>query len=85
MAATVTITAYCLWAFENVKAVTRNQGHAAFWFQLSIVPFTLALLRYGLLIDRGHGGAPEDVMLGDRLLIVLGVVWAILFSLGVYR
>ena len=30
MSATVTITAYCLWAFENVKAVTAHEGHAAF-------------------------------------------------------
>ena len=85
LSATVTITAYCLWAFENVKAVTRTQGHAAFWFQLSIVPFTLALLRYGLLIDQGHGGAPEDVVLNDRLLLALGGLWAVVFALGVYR
>lgn len=85
LSATVTITAYCLWAFENVKAVTRTQGHAAFWFQLSIVPFTLALLRYGLLVDQGHGGAPEDVVLNDMLLLVLAALWAVVFALGVYR
>ncbi|HEX3540214.1 MAG TPA: hypothetical protein VHT75_07175, partial [Acidimicrobiales bacterium] len=85
MSATVTITAYCLWAFENVKAVTAHDGHAAIAFQLSIVPFTLALLRYGFLVDRGHGGAPEEVVLGDRLLLGLAVVWAALFAFGVYR
>lgn len=85
MSATVTITAYCLWAFENVKAVTAHDGHAAIAFQLSIVPFTLALLRYGFLVDRGHGGAPEEVVLGDRLLLGLAVIWAALFAFGVYR
>jgi decaprenyl-phosphate phosphoribosyltransferase len=85
MSATVTVTAYCLWAFENVKAVSVHQGHAALCFQLSIVPFTLALLRYGLLVDRGQGGAPEDVVLGDRLLGGLGLIWAVLFAFGVYR
>lgn len=85
ISATVTITAYCLWAFENVKAITVRQGHAALCFQLSIVPFTLALLRYGLLVDQGEGGAPEDVVLGDRLLLGLAAVWAVLFALGVYR
>lgn len=85
MSATVTITAYCLWAFENVKAVAAHEGHATFCFQLSIVPFTLALLRYGLLVDRGQGGAPEDVVLGDRLLLGLGMIWAVLFAFGVYR
>jgi decaprenyl-phosphate phosphoribosyltransferase len=85
MSATVTITAYCLWAFENVKAVTAHDGHAALWFQLSIVPFTLAMMRYGLVVDQGHGGAPEEVVLGDRLLLVLALIWAVLFALGVYR
>jgi decaprenyl-phosphate phosphoribosyltransferase len=85
MSATVCITAYCLWAFENVKAVTAHQGHAALWFQLSIVPFTLAMMRYGLLVDQGQGGAPEEVVLRDRLLLGLGLIWAVLFALGVYR
>ncbi|MDQ1398966.1 MAG: decaprenyl-phosphate phosphoribosyltransferase [Acidimicrobiaceae bacterium] len=85
MSATVTITAYCLWAFENVKAVTPGEGTAAVCFQLSIVPFTLALMRYGLLVDRGQGGAPEDLVLGDRLLVVLAVIWAVVFAVGVYR
>ncbi|MDQ1441128.1 MAG: decaprenyl-phosphate phosphoribosyltransferase [Acidimicrobiaceae bacterium] len=85
MSATVTITAYCLWAFENVKAVTPGEGTAAVCFQLSIVPFTLALMRYGLLVDQGQGGAPEDLVLGDRLLVVLAVIWAVVFAVGVYR
>ncbi len=80
--ASVALTAYCLWAFENAKAVVH--GHHAIWFQLSIVPFTLALLRYGLLIDRGHGGAPEDLVLGDRQLQVMALIWAGLFAVGVY-
>jgi decaprenyl-phosphate phosphoribosyltransferase len=64
ISATVTITAYCLWAFENAKAVVHD--HHGISFQLSIIPFTLVMLRYGLLIDQGHGGAPEDVVLGDE-------------------
>ncbi|HEX3424636.1 MAG TPA: decaprenyl-phosphate phosphoribosyltransferase [Acidimicrobiales bacterium] len=84
LSASVAITAYCLWAFENVKAVTASDGHAALLFQLSIVPFTLAVLRYGLLVDQGHGGAPEEVVLGDRQLVALGLIWAAIFALGVY-
>lgn len=78
-ASTVTITAYCLWAFENQKAV-----HHGIWFQLSIVPFVLAMLRYGFLLDQGHGGQPEDVVLGDRVLQILAVLWVAVFALGVY-
>jgi decaprenyl-phosphate phosphoribosyltransferase len=76
---TVTIAAYCLWAFENQKA-----AHEGIWFQLSIVPFVLAMFRYSLLLDQGHGGQPEDVVLGDRTLQVLAILWAVVWALGVY-
>jgi decaprenyl-phosphate phosphoribosyltransferase len=80
VASAVTMTAYCLWAFE------RAHGSAgAIWFELSIVPFVLGVLRYALLVDAGHGGAPEDVVLGDRTLQVLAVCLAVLFAVGVYR
>lgn len=75
----VALTAYCLWAFEKAGATTNGV-----WFQLSIVPFVLAILRYGLLLDVGSGGAPEDLVLRDRSLQALGVLWAVLFAAGVY-
>ena len=75
----VAMTAYCLWAFEKAQGAS-----GAIFFQLSIVPFVLGVLRYGLLVDAGKGGAPEDVVLGDRTIQVLGVALAVLFALGVY-
>ena len=74
----VMITAYCLWAFENA-AHTGDET----WFRLSIVPFVIAVLRYALVIDQGGGGAPEEVVLSDRVLQVVGLVWVITFALGV--
>jgi decaprenyl-phosphate phosphoribosyltransferase len=80
VASAVAMTAYCLWAFE------RAHGSAgAIWFELSIVPFVLGVLRYSLLVDAGHGGAPEDVVLGDRTLQVLALCLAALVAVGVYR
>ncbi len=32
----------------------------------------------------GHGGAPEDVVLGDRTIQILGVLWGVVFVAGVY-
>ncbi|MDQ1439330.1 MAG: decaprenyl-phosphate phosphoribosyltransferase [Acidimicrobiaceae bacterium] len=75
----VAIAAYCLWAFEKADAATTH-----IWFELSIVPFVLGILRYALLLETGHGGAPEEVVLTDRTLQVLGVLWAVLFAVGVY-
>jgi decaprenyl-phosphate phosphoribosyltransferase len=79
IASGVTITAYCLWAFER-----SNTHSASIWYQFSIVPFTLALLRYALLLDGGEGGAPEDLVLHDRTMQVLGLAWAAVFAGGVY-
>jgi decaprenyl-phosphate phosphoribosyltransferase len=75
----IAITAYCLWAFEKA-----DLADVPVLFQLSIIPFVLAILRYALLLDAGRGGAPEEVVLGDRHLQVLGLVWVGLFAAGVY-
>lgn len=78
VAAGVAITAYCLWAFEQASA------HAdPVWYQLSVIPFVLAMFRYGLRIEQGHGGAPEDVIMADRTLLVVGVAWLALYGVGV--
>jgi decaprenyl-phosphate phosphoribosyltransferase len=74
----VMITAYCLWAFENAS---ETGDHT--WFRLSIVPFVIAVLRYALVIDQGGGGAPEEVVLSDRVLQAVGVIWLVTFALGV--
>ena len=65
-------SAYCLWAFE------KSTGTAGVpWYELSIVPFVLAILRYALLVERGEGGAPEEIVLHDRPLQIMGVLWVI--------
>jgi len=79
MASAVSIAGYCLWAFEKPYV------HGGIpWGEVSIVPFVLGILRYGLLLDAGHGAAPEDVLLHDRPLQFLAVAWVVVFTLGVY-
>ncbi|HLH29513.1 MAG TPA: hypothetical protein VKW77_11375, partial [Acidimicrobiales bacterium] len=81
-AAAVTVTAYCLWSFERAAEI--HPGHHPIWFQLTIVPFVLALLHVLRLLDTGAGAAPEELALRDRRLQVYGVCWAALFAIGVY-
>lgn len=78
LAVTVAVTAYCAWAFG-----TADPGGLP-WNEVSILPFLLAVLRYALLLEQGVGGAPEDVMLGDRGLQLLGAAWLVAFLGGVY-
>jgi decaprenyl-phosphate phosphoribosyltransferase len=77
IAATSTALAYCLWAFEQ------NSGAGIPWQTISIVPFVLGLLRYAVDIDLGRAAEPEDIILGDRGLQAIGLVWFVLVSLGV--
>lgn len=75
MAGAATITFYSLWAFS----LERDN---LFLPQLSIAPFVLALLRYAIDIDRGAAGEPETIVLGDRVLQVLGLAWLGVFVIS---
>jgi decaprenyl-phosphate phosphoribosyltransferase len=75
-AAGVTILAYCLWAFEDTGELS------AAWSGASVVPFVLALMRYALLVEQGHGEEPEQVFLGDRTLQVLSLGWLVVLGVG---
>jgi decaprenyl-phosphate phosphoribosyltransferase len=74
------IISYCLWALETKELADTDLP----FYELSIVPMLTAMLRYLLLIERGHGGAPEEVFAKDRVLQLLGVAWVVTFGLGVY-
>ncbi len=75
-----TLVSYCIWAFES------KELGGTHWpsYELSIVPMLTALLRYLLIIEQGHGAAPEEIFAADRTLQVLGVVWVVVFASGVY-
>jgi decaprenyl-phosphate phosphoribosyltransferase len=80
IAAAVLVATYCLWAFEVSKAA---DGDASVpWLAFSVAPFVVGVLRYALTIDRGAAGAPEDIVLSDRGLQVIGLLWLVVFSLG---
>jgi decaprenyl-phosphate phosphoribosyltransferase len=68
--------AYTGWAFTRPSHLV--------WYGLSIAPFLLWLGRYAILIGTGSGQAPEELILRDRTLLALSVVWCILFLGGVY-
>jgi decaprenyl-phosphate phosphoribosyltransferase len=76
IACAVALGAYCMWAFQAVPP-----GSGA-WREATIVPFTIALMRYGLLVTDGRGGAPEEIALGDRFMQVVVLAWGLMFAMG---
>lgn len=75
-ASAVALGAYCLWAFGAPR------GGTFAWREATIVPFTIALLRYALLVTGGRGGAPEEILFRDRFIQLTGVAWVVTFALG---
>ncbi|WOQ17974.1 decaprenyl-phosphate phosphoribosyltransferase [Raineyella sp. W15-4] len=80
LAAVAVVMSYSLWAFEQ-----RLGGYSKMlWAGISIFPFSMAMLEYAFRIDRGEGGAPEDVVLHDRVLLALGLAWLVTICLAVF-
>jgi decaprenyl-phosphate phosphoribosyltransferase len=77
VACSVALAEYCLWAFGA------SRPGVVPWRELTIVPFTAAVLRYGLLVTGGAGDAPEKILFTDRFIQVAGAAWLLTFALGV--
>ena len=69
LSATALVLCYGLWAFE------RDATGGTSWFVISMVPFTIAILRYAVDVDGGAAGEPEEIALGDRVLQLLALAW----------
>ena len=76
--AAVALLAYCLWAFDLPSV------HGVPWRPLTIIPFAACLARYGMQIRAGGGEAPEELVLRDPPLLAAGIIWLVLFALGVH-
>jgi decaprenyl-phosphate phosphoribosyltransferase len=80
LALTATVVAYCLWAFQSVDHETTLHSLVA----LSTIPFTTALLRYSLLVSRGDGERPEQLLVRDRLLVGCALSCGLMLLVGWY-
>ena len=68
LSATAVVVCYGLWAFER-------DGNTGSWFVVSMIPFTVAILRYAVDVDGGLAGEPEEIALRDRVLQMLALLW----------
>jgi decaprenyl-phosphate phosphoribosyltransferase len=74
----VVIATYGQWAFQL------NEQFRSVWAEISIVPFVIALLRYAVDVDGGNAGEPEEIVLHDRVLQILGLCWVVTLGLAFY-
>ncbi|MFD3748569.1 decaprenyl-phosphate phosphoribosyltransferase [Nocardia sp. NPDC058633] len=78
LAAAAVVVFYGLWAFEQ------DDARDTAWFGISMIPFTMAILRYAIDVDGGAAGEPEELALGDRALQVLALAWIAAVGTAVY-
>ncbi|WP_306363290.1 decaprenyl-phosphate phosphoribosyltransferase [Nocardia sp. CC227C] len=78
LAATAVVVFYGLWAFEQGRAKDTE------WFAISMIPFTVAIMRYAVDVDGGEAGEPEEIALGDRVLQFLAIAWIGAVGVAVY-
>jgi decaprenyl-phosphate phosphoribosyltransferase len=72
------VCAYWIWAFDL------SPVHGIPWRVLTAIPFTAGILRYAALVRSGVGEAPEEILVADRVLALIAVVWLALFALTVH-
>ena len=77
LAATAVVLCYALFAFER-------DGGSASWWAISIIPFTIAILRYAVDIDGGFAGEPEEIALKVRVLQILFLAWIGTIGAAIY-
>ena len=84
LSATVTIAGYCLWAFDTSSSGLSSAHHHIVPIRLSAVPVTLAMLFILRSAQAGDTAAPEELLLTNRTVQALVVVWAALLAIGIY-
>jgi decaprenyl-phosphate phosphoribosyltransferase len=85
LCATVVVTGYCLWAFDTSHAGLSSHHDAVLPVRLSVVPVVFAVLFILRSVEAGNGATPEDLVIQNRTVQVLMVVWATLMVFGVYQ
>jgi len=84
MSATVVVTGYCLWAFDTSSLGLSSIRHDIIPTRLSVVPVVLAVLFIMSSSESSAAEAPEQLLLHNRTVQVLFVLWAIALAFGTY-
>lgn len=86
LSATAMVVCYGLWAFGRDRAndMLSLDAQDASWYAVTMIPFTVAILRYAVDIDGGIAGEPEEIALKDRVLQILFLAWIGTIGAAIY-
>jgi decaprenyl-phosphate phosphoribosyltransferase len=83
VASALAVGGYAAWAAAEASNRAPDSD-GSFLLRLTVAPFTLAIWRYLFLSWRGAGETPEALIVRDRIMLVAGAVWVIVYSIGLY-
>ena len=84
MAAGVVVTTYCLWAFDTSSTGLSSVKHDVLWIRITVVPVVLAVLYIVRGAESPAGESPEDLLLKNRVVQGLALVWLFFLAWGTY-
>ena len=84
LTATVVVTAYCLWAIDTSSTGLSSVKHEVIPLRLTTVPVVLAILFIIRGAESNDGQSPEDLLLKNRTVQILALIWAGLVVGGTY-
>ncbi len=84
MAAGVVVTTYCLWAFDTSSTGLSSVKHDVLWIRITVVPVVLAVLYVVRGAESPAGESPEDLLLKNRVVQGLALVWLFFLAWGTY-
>lgn len=84
MSATVVVTGYCLWAFDTTSTGLSANLNDFVPIRLSVVPVVFAMLFIMRSAESVDGATPEDLLLHNRVVQALALIWVALIAWGVY-
>jgi decaprenyl-phosphate phosphoribosyltransferase len=84
LSATVVVTGYCLWAFDTSLTGLSSIHNDFVPIRLTVVPVVFAILFIMRSAEAGDGASPEDLLLHNRIVQTLALLWVVLLLWGVY-
>lgn len=76
----LSVVAYTLWCVDPV--VTSNLGHDYMFLTIPILMTILQL--YSLNIEKDSYGDPVDIILSDKVLLIIGLLYLIIMAILIY-
>ena len=83
VAAAFAVGSYGAWAAaEASDRASDSLGSTV--LRITALPFAFAIARYLILAWRGAGETPESLVVRDRIVLGAGVIWLVLYAIGIY-